>query len=369
MPPKFSYEDISAYLYIHPAMTLRRPPCQAACPAGTPVSLMNKLLAEDRKEEALAVLLDITPFPGSMCESCAKPCESACNKRKHTSSPVPIARLAQLAASCLPDANPPCGELTGYTAAITGTGVEALAMAYFLHRLGHTVTVMGKASAEGKSSLPERGVKRYLTAHGVSFCPETSEISTLESQYDIIVTEHGGKSIESRKVCAVPQKKNSSVAWVQEVRIAACEIDCRLHGCQLKDMAWIRILPDGAVERRRLPMNFPEDAKPVTTVHYEDLKNTTFYIDQLTFKDRLAPLDSLEEQAMECYHCGKCTGCRTCVNICPGDVLAMKDGKPYVRYPDECIHCSSCMLDCPSSAISFRLPLPATIGAPMKYLA
>lgn len=171
MPPKFSYEDTSAYLYIHPAMTLRRPPCQAACPAGTPISLMNKLLADDRKEEALAVLLDITPFPGSMCESCAKPCESACNKRQHTSKPVPIARLAQLAASCLPDANPPCGEPTGYTVAVIGTNVEALTMAYFLYRLGHTITVMGDASVDGGSGLPERGVKQYLADHGVAFCP------------------------------------------------------------------------------------------------------------------------------------------------------------------------------------------------------
>ncbi|WP_346665851.1 4Fe-4S dicluster domain-containing protein [uncultured Mailhella sp.] len=368
MPPKFSYEDTSAYLYIHPAMTLRRPPCQAACPAGTPISLMNKLLADDRKEEALAVLLDITPFPGSMCESCAKPCESACNKRQHTSKPVPIARLAQLAASCLPDANPPCGEPTGYTVAVIGTNVEALTMAYFLYRLGHTITVMGDASVDGGSGLPERGVKQYLADHGVAFCPETPEISTIECQYDIIMVENEAESIACQKVCVIPQKKNNTVAWVQEVRLAACEVDCRLHGCQLKDIAWIRILADG-VERKRMPLDFPEDAKPVTTVHYEDLKNKTFYNDQLTFRDRLAPLDSLEEQAMECYHCGKCTGCGTCVNICPGDVLAMKDGKPYVKYPDECIHCSSCMLDCPSSAISFRLPLPATLGAPMKYLA
>ena len=362
MPPKFSYEDTSAFLYRHPAMTLRCPPCQAVCPAGVPVSLMNRLLAEGHKEQALALLLDITPFPDSMCEHCAKPCESACNKKRHTSVPVPVARLTRLAASCLPDADPPCAKDTGFKVAVAGRGAFALAAAYFLRRLGHAVTVMATEPDPQTARVTD-----YLVAHGVEFCTAVPDAQTLEAQFSVVLSEDGDAT--SDRCLPLGKVTDNTVAWIREARRTACEVDSRLYGCTLNDMAWIRILPDGEVERERLPRNFPEDAKPVTVVRYEDLNNTAWYEDRITFRERLACLESLEEQAMECFHCGKCTGCGTCVNVCPGDVLAMKDGKPYVRYPDECIHCSACMLDCPSGAIFFRLPLPATLGAPMKYLA
>ena len=118
-----------------------------------------------------------------------------------------------------------------------------------------------------------------------------------------------------------------------------------------------------------LPVNMPEDLKPVTTVRAEDLCNPSYFAGYPAFREQLSSLESLEEQAMGCFHCGKCIGCGTCVSVCPGDVLEMENDRPLVRYPDECIHCAACMLDCPSSAIFFRLPLPATLGAPMKYLA
>jgi adenylylsulfate reductase subunit B len=31
---------------------------------------------------------------------------------------------------------------------------------------------------------------------------------------------------------------------------------------------------------------------------------------------------------------------------------------PSVRYPEECWHCNSCVLDCKQRAIELRIPLP-----------
>ena len=45
----------------------------------------------------------------------------------------------------------------------------------------------------------------------------------------------------------------------------------------------------------------------------------------------------------------KCTGCKTCVEICPVAVFAMKDGKATVKN-DECIGCRACESQCPSEA-------------------
>jgi NAD-dependent dihydropyrimidine dehydrogenase PreA subunit len=56
--------------------------------------------------------------------------------------------------------------------------------------------------------------------------------------------------------------------------------------------------------------------------------------------------------AIESIDKGKCTGCGTCVRICPQDVLRMdKDGKPFIKYIDDCIVCMYCEEDCPTKAI------------------
>ena len=47
----------------------------------------------------------------------------------------------------------------------------------------------------------------------------------------------------------------------------------------------------------------------------------------------------------------KCTGCGTCVSICPVDVFVLNDGKSKVVKPKECIECGSCVVNCPQKAI------------------
>lgn len=56
----------------------------------------------------------------------------------------------------------------------------------------------------------------------------------------------------------------------------------------------------------------------------------------------------------------KCVGCGTCADICNSDIFVFNratDATPRVRYPDECWHCNSCVMDCPQHAIRLCLPL------------
>jgi heterodisulfide reductase subunit A-like polyferredoxin len=47
----------------------------------------------------------------------------------------------------------------------------------------------------------------------------------------------------------------------------------------------------------------------------------------------------------------KCTGCETCVDSCPLDAIAMKDGLAAVD-ADTCGDCGACVDVCPVEAIS-----------------
>jgi adenylylsulfate reductase, subunit B len=59
----------------------------------------------------------------------------------------------------------------------------------------------------------------------------------------------------------------------------------------------------------------------------------------------------------------KCNSCGICADCCPLDVFEVlrKGEVPQVKYPDECWHCNSCVLDCPASAIQLRIPLTAMV--------
>ncbi len=66
----------------------------------------------------------------------------------------------------------------------------------------------------------------------------------------------------------------------------------------------------------------------------------------------------------------KCTGCGICVDICPLDTLRMNDkGKAYIAYPDDCMTCFQCEMECPSNAIyvhPFKEVLPSPIDSLLK---
>ena len=49
-----------------------------------------------------------------------------------------------------------------------------------------------------------------------------------------------------------------------------------------------------------------------------------------------------------------CTGCGICVESCSVDVIRMDESseKAIIRYPQDCMLCEFCVLDCPEEAIT-----------------
>jgi len=47
----------------------------------------------------------------------------------------------------------------------------------------------------------------------------------------------------------------------------------------------------------------------------------------------------------------ECTGCMTCVDICPVEAISMNDDDVAEIDQDECTECASCLEECPVEAI------------------
>lgn len=47
----------------------------------------------------------------------------------------------------------------------------------------------------------------------------------------------------------------------------------------------------------------------------------------------------------------KCTGCGTCVEICPVEVLEIQDEKSVPVNVEECLVCRACEAQCPEGAM------------------
>ena len=52
----------------------------------------------------------------------------------------------------------------------------------------------------------------------------------------------------------------------------------------------------------------------------------------------------------------KCVGCKRCIDVCPGSLIALQaSGKAFMKYPKDCWGCVSCVKECPVQAIDFYL--------------
>ncbi len=126
-------------------------PCTHTCPARIDVPRYVRFIADGKPAEAVATIREKIPFPVVCGRVCFHPCEARC-RRGQLDEAIAIRALKRFASehdSGLWKANSKVAPGTGKRVAIIGSGPAGLTAAYYLAKLGHSVTVF--------EALPEPG--------------------------------------------------------------------------------------------------------------------------------------------------------------------------------------------------------------------
>ena len=122
--------------------------CSKACPAGVDVPRYVRLIGESKVAEALAVIKQTNPFPGICGRVCFAPCEEGCRQGKQR-EPISVRILKRFAYDNATYEESVAAKPTHKRIAIVGSGPAGLTAAYYLAKLGHSVTIF--------EALPEAG--------------------------------------------------------------------------------------------------------------------------------------------------------------------------------------------------------------------
>jgi heterodisulfide reductase subunit A len=142
-------------------------PCRDACPVHLNAQGYVQLISKGRFEDALTLIRETLPFPGTIGRICVHPCEKEC-KRKEVDQPISICYLKRAAAD-LGEENGEF-ELTideekDKKVAVIGAGPAGLLAAYDLRRKGYKVSVFDafpKAGGTLLTGIPEYRLPRAI---------------------------------------------------------------------------------------------------------------------------------------------------------------------------------------------------------------
>ncbi len=153
---------------------LFRAPCQNACPAGVDVPGYVALIAAGRPRDAYYLVRRENPFPAICGRVCTHPCESSC-RRTQLDEPVAICDLKRYAADYVFQNEEPRLDLVfpkkEQSVGVIGAGPSGLTCAYYLARLGYSVTVYESLPVAGgmlASGIPEYRLPKQILQKEIS---------------------------------------------------------------------------------------------------------------------------------------------------------------------------------------------------------
>ena len=156
-----------------------RAPCVLTCPAGTNVQGYVALVKAGRYQEAVKLIMEKIPLPGTLGRICPAPCEKAC-RRAEADSAVSIRNLKRFAADQVNLSGLPLPEIKERPekVAVIGSGPAGLTVAYYLRLKGYRVTIIEALDRPGgmlRVGIPDYRLPpavldneiNYILSHGI----------------------------------------------------------------------------------------------------------------------------------------------------------------------------------------------------------
>ncbi len=150
-----------------------RAPCVRACPANLSAQGYVQLIKAGKFPEALSLIMDRLPLPGTIGRICPHPCESDC-RRQEMDEPIAICSLKRFVADAVDwDALPvPEIQKRDEAVAIVGAGPGGLSCAYHLALKGYRPVIFEAAPEAGgwlRYGIPEYRLPREVLQKEVSY--------------------------------------------------------------------------------------------------------------------------------------------------------------------------------------------------------
>ncbi|MGM0644272.1 MAG: FAD-dependent oxidoreductase [Thermodesulfobacteriota bacterium] len=134
-------------------------PCRLSCPARTNVQGYVQMVKAGEYQQALNIIMERLPLPGTLGRVCPHMCEDEC-RRAAIDSPVSIRELKRFAADRGDLSKVPfeMGDAGDRRVAVIGSGPAGLTTAYYLRRKGYDVTIfeaLEKAGGMLRTGIPD----------------------------------------------------------------------------------------------------------------------------------------------------------------------------------------------------------------------
>ena len=151
-------------------------PCVHACPAGNDIQSFIQHVTKKEYDQAVAKILETSPFPSTCGRVCPAPCMEACNRNEHD-EPVDIRELERYVGD--KGKRPtPTKPTRKEKVAVVGSGPAGLSATYHLAKLGYNVTLFESDDELGgvmRTGIPTYRLPRdvldkeisYILQHGV----------------------------------------------------------------------------------------------------------------------------------------------------------------------------------------------------------